>query len=183
MSDVFISYATEDRERARSLADGLEQLGWSVWWDRKIVAGQMFDRIIEEALAEAKCVVVLWSKVSITSEATLLKVNDPPRHDVAVRNAGSLQVGEAVERYLGPNDRAPGKVTKLYGQANIPGERGATRSKDRLLFTTQIAGPGDSGAPIVDSKGSVVAMLYGASQVETIGIMIEDIKAGLAEAF
>jgi hypothetical protein len=68
MTDVFISYASEDRERARKLASALEARGWSVWWDRKIIAGQSFDQMIEHELETAKSVVVLWSKDSISSE-------------------------------------------------------------------------------------------------------------------
>jgi len=68
MTDIFISYASEDRERARTLASALEGRGWSVWWDRKIVAGQSFDQVIERELYTAKSVVVLWSNDSISSE-------------------------------------------------------------------------------------------------------------------
>jgi len=68
MTDVLISYAREDRERARKLAGALEARGWSVWWDRKIVVGQAFDQAIEHELETAKCVVVLWSEHSIVSE-------------------------------------------------------------------------------------------------------------------
>lgn len=68
MADVFISYASEDRERASKLASALEAKGWSVWWDRKIIAGQAFDQAIEEELGTAKSVVVLWSKDSSSSE-------------------------------------------------------------------------------------------------------------------
>ena len=46
MPDVFLSYAREDRERARVLAHALESDGWSVWWDRKMVAGETFDETI-----------------------------------------------------------------------------------------------------------------------------------------
>jgi hypothetical protein len=67
MSDIFISYASADRERARLLADALAQKGWSVWWDRTIPPGEEFDQVIEEALDAAKCVVVLWSKTSTAS--------------------------------------------------------------------------------------------------------------------
>ncbi|NVN90237.1 MAG: TIR domain-containing protein [Desulfuromonadales bacterium] len=68
MSDVFISYSSEDRERARTLAASLQRRGWSVWWDRKIVPGQSFDLVIERELETAKCAVVLWSEQSITSD-------------------------------------------------------------------------------------------------------------------
>lgn len=68
MADVFISYASEDRERAYRLASALEARGWSVWWDRKIITGETFDQVIERELDAAKSVVVLWSKDSIGSE-------------------------------------------------------------------------------------------------------------------
>lgn len=68
VSDVFLSYAREDLERARNLAQAIESLGWSVWWDRKIPAGRTFADVIEEALGKAKCVIVLWSRASVQSE-------------------------------------------------------------------------------------------------------------------
>jgi len=67
MSRIFISYASEDRERARILAQALEQRGWPVWWDREIPLGKVFDEVIEENLARAQCVLVLWSKASVGS--------------------------------------------------------------------------------------------------------------------
>ena len=67
MADVFISYAREDKDKARMLADALKEQGWSVWWDPQIPAGRVFDDVIEEALDAVKCVVVLWSKRSIVS--------------------------------------------------------------------------------------------------------------------
>lgn len=68
MTDVFISYASEDRDRAEKLASKLSAFGWSVWLDRKIITGQAFDQVIERELETAKSVVVLWSKHSIASE-------------------------------------------------------------------------------------------------------------------
>lgn len=68
MSDIFISYAGNDREKAKLLSGVLEQKGWSVWWDRDIPPGKPFDRIIEEALDAAKCIIVLWSKESVKSD-------------------------------------------------------------------------------------------------------------------
>ena len=59
MNEIFISYATEDRERARLLAAVLSERGWDIWWDREIPLGKSFDEVIEKAL---------WSAVSVTSE-------------------------------------------------------------------------------------------------------------------
>ena len=68
MTDIFISYASEDRARAGQFAAAFEARGWAVWWDRRIVPGQAFDAAIEQALEAAKCVVVLWSPDSAASE-------------------------------------------------------------------------------------------------------------------
>jgi TIR domain len=67
MSDIFISYRREDQITARKLADALEGEGWTVWWDPKLRAGEHFDDVIEKALSEAKCVIVMWSKLSLES--------------------------------------------------------------------------------------------------------------------
>ena len=68
MSDIFISYASEDRERAEVLAKALEDLGWSVWWDRDIPTGKTFVEVIKAELESAKCAVVLWSQHSAASQ-------------------------------------------------------------------------------------------------------------------
>lgn len=68
MADVFISYASEDRERAHKMASALEARGWTTWWDRKLIVGQSYDQVIEQELEIAKSVVVLWSKEAILSE-------------------------------------------------------------------------------------------------------------------
>ncbi|HXQ10815.1 MAG TPA: AAA family ATPase [Caulobacteraceae bacterium] len=68
MADVFVSYSSQDRERVIPLVEAIEQRGWSVWWDRKIDAGTTFDREIETAIDEAKCIVVVWSENSVASD-------------------------------------------------------------------------------------------------------------------
>ena len=67
MSDIFIRYKREEQATARQLADALEKEGWHVWWDPKLRAGERFNDVIEKALNEAKCVIVLWSKRSVES--------------------------------------------------------------------------------------------------------------------
>jgi TIR domain len=68
MSDVFISYKREEQPVARKLANALEAEGWTVWWDPKLRAGERFNDVIENALNEAKCVIVLWSERSVRSK-------------------------------------------------------------------------------------------------------------------
>lgn len=68
MSDIFLSYKSEDRPKAKIIAAALEQRGYSVWWDRIIPPGKTFDQVIEEALDAAKCVIVLWSGESVSSD-------------------------------------------------------------------------------------------------------------------
>ena|SRR5205809_4273857 len=67
MSDIFISYKREEQPLARKLADAMEREGWTVWWDPRLRAGEHFDDVIEKALEEAKCVIVIWSERSVQS--------------------------------------------------------------------------------------------------------------------
>jgi hypothetical protein len=39
MSDIFISYSRQDKERVAALASALQVRGWSVWWDIEILTG------------------------------------------------------------------------------------------------------------------------------------------------
>ena len=67
MSDIFISYASEDAQVAGSLAQYVESFGWSAFWDRHIPIGKTWDEVIENELALAKCVIVVWSRHSVRS--------------------------------------------------------------------------------------------------------------------
>jgi TIR domain len=68
MSDIFISYARENREQAELLAGIFEQQNWSVWWDKVIPPGRKYADVIGAELASAKAVVVLWSRASVVSD-------------------------------------------------------------------------------------------------------------------
>jgi adenylate cyclase len=67
MADIFISYARGDRERAAQLAAALEGAGYSVWWDRHVLAGSEFSEEIERELKSAKAVIVAWSVNGVKS--------------------------------------------------------------------------------------------------------------------
>ena len=68
MADVFLSYASEDRDRVIPLVAVLEAQDLSVWWDRDIGIGASYDREIEHQLKDARCVIVVWSHHAIESD-------------------------------------------------------------------------------------------------------------------
>ena len=68
VNDIFISYASGDRDRVKPLVDALQQQGWTVWWDRTIRAGEIFDRVIEAAMKDSRCAIVIWSHESVESD-------------------------------------------------------------------------------------------------------------------
>jgi len=67
MADIFISYASEDRNRVRPLADALQARGFNVWWDRSLAAGHDYSSVIERELRAAKAVIVVWTQNSAVS--------------------------------------------------------------------------------------------------------------------
>lgn len=79
MSDVFISYANEDRDTAEQVAHALEAAGYSVWWDRRIPAGRTWRSVLEEALVEMRCLIVLWSENSVNSPWVLEEAEEARR--------------------------------------------------------------------------------------------------------
>jgi formylglycine-generating enzyme required for sulfatase activity len=84
MSDIFISYAHEDRPRAEAIAQALEHHGWSAWWDWHIPAGRTFRQVIQENLDNARCVIVLWSATSIGSDWVIEEATEGRKRRVLV---------------------------------------------------------------------------------------------------
>jgi hypothetical protein len=65
---IFLSYAAEDRDAARRLAEALTAEGQVVWWDRLIAGGALWGQAIDRALASAWAVIVLWTPASTRSD-------------------------------------------------------------------------------------------------------------------
>jgi hypothetical protein len=84
MADIFISYSRQDLTRVRPLANALSSHGWSVWWDPEIPAGRVFDQVIADALADARCVVVVWSKESIASNWVREEADEGRRRGILI---------------------------------------------------------------------------------------------------
>ncbi|HSG88514.1 MAG TPA: TIR domain-containing protein [Pseudomonadales bacterium] len=84
MADVFVSYASEDRERVRPLVAILEDAGFSVWWDRALEPGTRWAEVIDGELRRARCVVVVWSAAAARSRWVGIEANEARRRDILV---------------------------------------------------------------------------------------------------
>jgi hypothetical protein len=116
VADVFISYANQDRACAHKLANALIAVGWSVWWDRKIIAGQSFDQVIERELETAKSVVVLWSEHSIASEWV--------KNEAEVASQRGVLVPASVESVRLPLEFRRKQTAQLVGWNGDPSHSG-----------------------------------------------------------
>lgn len=84
MADVFVSYASSDRDRILPIVRALENEGLTVWWDREILAGASWDREIEREIGEAGCVVVVWSTSSVDSEYVRSEADEASDRNILV---------------------------------------------------------------------------------------------------
>ena len=66
-TDVFVSYARSTEAQALRVADALSAMGYAVWRDDQLPAHRGYAEVIEEHLAKAKAVVVIWSKEAARS--------------------------------------------------------------------------------------------------------------------
>jgi TIR domain/PDZ domain len=139
MNEIFISYASEDRKRAQRLAAALDARGWDIWWDREIPLGKSYDDVIEKAMAQAKCVIVLWSGISVASEWVRNEASEGRRRGILVPVfidhvdaplAFRLLNGADLSDWSGdPTDaefvRLVGRVSELLGGADNHSSAGA----------------------------------------------------------
>jgi hypothetical protein len=84
VADIFLSYAREDKETARRLADAIEVRGFSVWWDAEIPPGKTWDQMIEQELSAARCAIVLWSKTSVTKTWVRAEANEALKRGILI---------------------------------------------------------------------------------------------------
>ena len=68
MADVFVSYARPCEQQARQIAEALRSAGYDVWRDDELPAHRTYGEVIEERLASAKAVLVVWSVDAVKSQ-------------------------------------------------------------------------------------------------------------------
>jgi adenylate cyclase len=84
MADVFVSYARSDKARVAPLVAAIEAMGWSVWWDPAIAAGQQFDDQIDTELQAANAVLVIWTPTSVASRWVRGEARDAAERGILV---------------------------------------------------------------------------------------------------
>ena len=149
MADVFVSYASANRERVAPMVAALEAEGWSVWWDRAIAGGEAFDRAIEEAIDQARCIVVVWSAESVESEWVRTEANeglergilvpvaiDPVRPPLAFRRSQTLDFSAAPDfdgLTAAVAGHVPREADKTARQAQLVGRDGELATLDSTI--------------------------------------------------
>ena len=71
MPDIFVNYSREDVASVTQLVKVMASTGWDVWWDRNISAGSAFRQVIEKAIDESRCILVVWTPASARSHWVL----------------------------------------------------------------------------------------------------------------
>jgi len=71
MTNIFVSYAREDKARVAQLVALIDSWNAEVWWDDRLVAGESFTEETERRLREADFVVVVWTPHSARSKWVL----------------------------------------------------------------------------------------------------------------
>ncbi len=79
MTDLFVSYKSEDRARVAPLVAALEADGVGVWWDAHIGGGTEWRDTIESELNAARCVLVVWSERSTGPDGSFVRDEAPAR--------------------------------------------------------------------------------------------------------
>lgn len=69
MNDIFISHSSKDRPWVSVLAKALEAEGYTVNWDKNHLTPENFAHIIQDTLAQCKCVITVWSQPATRSFA------------------------------------------------------------------------------------------------------------------
>jgi TIR domain/Elongation factor Tu domain 2 len=158
MTDIFISYKREEHAIARRLADALEDEGWTVWWDPKLRAGEYFDDVIEKALNEAKCVIVLWSNLSMSSEY------------VKAEAAQALEQKKLIPVMI-ESVTLPFRFKRIHARtlSGWNGSRDATQFRDLLVDISAVLGPAVVAAaeqqpPVKHQESSKPASRVGSRQ-------------------
>ena len=177
MADIFLSYAREDEARIKALAAALEAQGWSVFWDRRIPAGESWRSFIGAALQSARCIVVAWTKDSVDSQWVLEEADEgrqrgilvpvmldpvlPPRgfKEIQVADLSAWQPEQASERF----DQLVADIGRMLAR-----QAGAPARPTPEIPAKPI--PSTATPPAAPGRGRGVGMAIGAALVALVAV-------------
>ena len=84
LADVFLSYAHEAPEPTVKVEAELANRGFSVWYDRRLLPGDAFAAVIEDQIARARAVVVIWTPQAAASRWVRAEARRALDHDKLV---------------------------------------------------------------------------------------------------
>lgn len=102
---IFISYSKTTPNPTTAIAEFLTAQGHSVWWDKNIVAGEVFRDSIDRELDAADVVIVIWTPASIRSQWVIAEAD----HAAKARKLVTLRT----------EDVAPGEIPKPYNTYHV----------------------------------------------------------------
>ncbi len=180
MADIFLSYATEDRAVAGKIADMLEAAGWSVWWDRRIAAGDTWRATLERALGGMRCMVVLWSTHSVASEWVSEEAEEAKARDKPVVPA----LLEAIKPPLGWRHIQAVDLSDWNGSADAPNARQFIKDLEQVLGVRSgvAALPRETAAPTTSNTGNRSGLLRGLPKFLTQKVALAAGCVGVAAA-
>jgi hypothetical protein len=81
---IFLSYAREERAKARMIFEALGYHGWNVFMDEDIPNMERWERYLSKKLDTVRCVLVLWSSAARTSDWVLKEAESGRKRDILV---------------------------------------------------------------------------------------------------
>jgi formylglycine-generating enzyme required for sulfatase activity len=142
MADIFISYAREDWEMAKTLAQALAGQGWSVWWDRSIPPGKRWADVIGKQLITARCVLALWSKTSVIKRWVLKEASSASQQGILI----PVLIGDVEPPLFEFGDIQAADLTDWRGDGCHPSYKLLLRSVLEVLSASLPATADEQGA-------------------------------------
>lgn len=142
VTDIFLSYARQDRVSARIFAECLGEEGFRVWWDASLHSGETFDEVIEQRLRDAKAVVVLWSPRSVASRWVRAEATLADR-----RNKLVPAIIEACDRPIVFELTHTAELSEWHGDRSDPRWRTFVEDLDRLVQVRPEQAASETQAP------------------------------------